>query len=49
LRSIWPGVAAEIWEKPHSAWLCPDIPFSFELGPPIRLPLPAMPAAPARF
>jgi hypothetical protein len=52
LRAAWPGVAGEIWQAPHSAWLCPDIPFSFELGPPIQLPLPAMssmPAAQARF
>lgn len=49
LRATWPGVATEVWEKPHSAWLCPDIPFSFELGPPIHLPMPAMPAAPAPY
>lgn len=49
LRAAWPAVAAETWQRPHSAWLCPDIPFSFELGPPLHLPLPAMPAAPARF
>ena len=52
LHTAWPGVAPGIWNAPHSAWLCPEIPFSFELGPPIQLPLPAMrsmPAAQARF
>lgn len=40
-------VAAEVWQAPHSAWLCPEIPFHFELGKPIQLPVPArgLPAA----
>jgi len=41
LRTMWPAVEQATWESPHSAWLCPDIPFTFELGPPIHLPLPA--------
>lgn len=49
LRAAWPGVGGEVWSRPHSAWLCPDIPFSFELGPPIHLPMPALPAAPAPY
>lgn len=40
-------VPSPVWEHPHSAWLCPEIPFYFELGKPIELPLPSgrMPAA----
>jgi hypothetical protein len=33
------GVPEELWHQPHSAWLCPEIPFVFELGKLIRLPL----------
>ncbi len=25
-------VGSEVWSSPHSAWLCPEIPFRFELG-----------------
>ena len=25
-------VDREVWQSPHSAWLCPEIPFRFELG-----------------
>lgn len=50
LRAIWPQVESTVWDRPHSAWLCPEIPFTFELGPPIRLPMAApLPAASARF
>jgi hypothetical protein len=40
-------VDAEVWRRPHSAWLCPEIPFNFELGKLVHLPLPAsgVPAA----
>jgi hypothetical protein len=41
LIKIFPSVAASSWPTPHSAWLCPEIPFTFELGKPIRLPVPA--------
>ena len=34
----------ELWSRPHSAWLCPAIPFSFELGKPRRIPLTRVPA-----
>lgn len=47
LRTICPAVQEATWESPHSAWLCPDIPFTFELGPPIHLPLPAAARIPA--
>lgn len=49
LHSTWPAVSPQVWESPHSAWLCPEIPFSFELGPPIHLPMPVLPAVEARF
>ena len=40
-------VETEVWHTPHSTWLCPEVPFYFELGQPIELPLPSggMPAA----
>lgn len=40
-------VADEVWHTPHSAWLCPEIPFRFELGKTIQLPVPSrgLPAA----
>jgi Uncharacterized conserved protein (COG2071) len=41
MTEIFPSVAAELWQTPHSAWLCPEIPFTFELGEKIRLPVPA--------
>ncbi len=34
-----------LWSRPHSAWLCPAIPFSFELGKPRRIPLARVSAA----
>ena len=40
-------VPAEIWEAPHSAWLCPEIPFHFELGKPMTLPIPSGRRVPA--
>lgn len=30
---------AEVLKSPHSAWLCPEIPFIFELAKPMTLPL----------
>jgi hypothetical protein len=33
-------VDSDVWHTPHSAWICPEIPFIFELGRPISLPLP---------
>lgn len=42
-----PDVDSEIWRSPHSAWLCPEIPFHFELGKIIALPLPASRRVPA--
>lgn len=36
-----------IWQEPHSAWLCPEIPFTFELGKSIQLPLPGQRVAAA--
>lgn len=30
----------ELWARPHSAWLCPEIPFVFEVGKPMTLTLP---------
>ncbi len=34
-----------LWQRPHSAWLCPEIPFAFELGKTIHLPLTRRPVA----
>jgi hypothetical protein len=42
LQSWLPRVEEGDWIRPHSAWLCPEIPFTFEVGRP-RL-LPALPA-----
>ncbi len=40
-------VDPQIWPRFHSAWLCPEIPFTFELGKPIRIPMPSSSALPA--
>jgi len=32
LDGCFPGVGEGLWQRPHSAWLCPRIPFDFELG-----------------
>ncbi|RMH20724.1 MAG: hypothetical protein D6696_07580 [Acidobacteria bacterium] len=32
VASLAPAVPEEHWLTPHSAWLCPEIPFRFELG-----------------
>lgn len=40
-------VEPAVWETPHSAWLCPEIPFHFELGKPITLPIPSGRRVPA--
>ncbi|MDA8017995.1 MAG: DUF2071 domain-containing protein [Thermoanaerobaculia bacterium] len=34
LCAAFPRVDPSIWESPHSAWLCPEIPFTFEIGRP---------------
>ena len=31
VAECFPGAPAEAWDTPHSAWLCPEIPFTFEL------------------
>lgn len=40
-------VEPAVWEAPHSAWLCPEIPFNFELGKPITVPIPSGRRVPA--
>jgi uncharacterized protein YqjF (DUF2071 family) len=47
LRKALPAVDAETWLAPHSAWLSPQIPFRFELGPAVdrTLARARMPAA----
>lgn len=46
LENVFSEVDPEVWRIPHSAWLCPEIPFLFELGRPKRVPmLPRMTAA----
>lgn len=42
LCSAFPRVDPEVWKTPHSSWLCPEIPFTFEVGRPKLLP--ALPA-----
>jgi hypothetical protein len=32
LEGCVPGLEEDFWQRPHSAWLCPEIPFIFELG-----------------
>lgn len=39
LAETFPEVDEEHWIAPHSAWLCPEIPISFELGKPMLPPL----------
>jgi uncharacterized protein YqjF (DUF2071 family) len=34
LQECLPRVPAETWDRPHSAWLCPQIPFDFVLSTP---------------
>lgn len=33
LESALPTVSESVWREPHSAWLSPQIPFRFEVGP----------------
>ena len=40
MEEMFERVDAIHWARPHSAWLCPEIPLSFEVGKAIRLPLP---------
>lgn len=42
LDTTFRGVEAGHWQRPHSAWLCPEIPVAFELGE--RQLLPVAPA-----
>lgn len=46
LQECMPGVPAELWERPHSAWMCPEIPFDFVLSTP-KLPTFARAGVPA--
>lgn len=39
LEATFAGVDAEHWSRPHSAWLCPEIPVAFELGERQLLPV----------
>lgn len=41
LHDLLPTVAGRRFLTPHSAFLCPEIPFTFQLSQPLRLPLPA--------
>lgn len=34
-----PGAAGQPWPELHSAWLCPEIPFHFEIGRPLEVRL----------
>ncbi|MEM9557320.1 MAG: DUF2071 domain-containing protein [Acidobacteriota bacterium] len=46
LEHLFPQVDPECWTRPHSAWLCPEIPFEFEVGQVDLLPMPRrVPAA----
>ena len=39
LEATFRGVPSEHWTRPHSAWLCPEIPVTFELGERQLLPM----------
>ncbi len=39
------GVDPALWHSPHSAWLCPEIPFNIELGELVTLPIAQQQAA----
>lgn len=39
LRRTFPAVPAEVWQAPHSSWLCPEIPVVLQLGDLRRAPL----------
>lgn len=41
LSKAFPSLGAEDWRIPHSAWLCPEIPFNFQVGKPRLSALPA--------
>lgn len=43
LEGTFRGVGTDTWCAPHSAWLCPEIPFHFEIGRPELLPSLARP------
>ena len=47
VAACMPEVETDVWLSPHSTWLCPEVPFYFELGKPIEMPLASggMPAA----
>ena len=40
-------VEPAVWDAPHSSWLCPEIPFHFELGKAMSLPIPSGRRVPA--
>lgn len=42
LRASAPPIGVDVWPALHSAWMCPEIPFSFDLGlvPAIEAPSP---------
>ncbi|MEM8932695.1 MAG: hypothetical protein AAGE94_16040, partial [Acidobacteriota bacterium] len=40
MDEMFPSVEPDHWSVPHSAWLCPEIPLSFEVGKAIRLTMP---------
>lgn len=37
IAALLPGVEKNLWSTPHSAWLCAELPFIFELGPTMSL------------
>lgn len=45
LAKSFSETTGEHWKRPHSSWLCPEIPFAFELGKPKPIPLASVPAA----
>ena len=40
LAEMFSTLDPEHWQAPHSAWLCPEIPFQFEIGKPQLMKLP---------
>ncbi len=41
LAEAFPTLAPDHWSVPHSSWLCPEIPFQFEVGKPRLMSLPS--------
>lgn len=43
LEEAFSTLGGDLWRAPHSSWLCPEIPFQFEVGKPKLMRLPRRP------